>query len=121
MFDPAEIRQRLKRVQAQVKQSGLDALVLCTDANIGYLIGLHCELGERMALLVVPAKGEPSLIVPRLEQEQMGEAVSVDNVLAYWEKIQSRVATGTTFYIKAWVRPNALVLMAKQILTCLSL
>jgi Xaa-Pro dipeptidase len=86
MFDHAEIRQRLKCVQAQVKQSGLDALVLCTDANIGYLIGLHCELGERMALLVVPAKGEPSLIVPRLEQEPMRETVSVDNVLVYWEK-----------------------------------
>ena len=86
MFEPSEIQHRLERTQKQVKQSGLDALVLCTDANIGYLIGMHCELGERMACLVVPASGSPSLIVPRLEQEQMSEAVSVDNVLVYWEK-----------------------------------
>ena len=86
MFSNTEIRQRLNRVQARVKQAGLDALVLCTDANIAYLIGVHCELGERMALLVVPASGDPSLIVPRLEQEQLSANQSVDNVLVYWEK-----------------------------------
>ena len=86
MFEPSEIRRRLKRLQTNVKNVGLDALVIRTDANITYLIGVHCELGERKALLVVPAKGEPSLIVPRLEQEQLGANPSVDNVLVYWEK-----------------------------------
>lgn len=86
MFTSGEIHQRLSRVQTEVKQSGLDALVLSTDANIGYLIGTHCELGERMAALVIPATGEPTLIVPRLEQEQLSTAVGVDNILVYWEK-----------------------------------
>lgn len=86
MFKPAEIIQRLQQLQQKVKTAGLDAQVVRTDANIRYLTGLHCDLGERKALLVVPAKGEPSLIVPRLEQEQMGAAISVDKVLAYWEK-----------------------------------
>jgi Xaa-Pro aminopeptidase len=86
MFETSEIRQRLQRLRTAVKQSELDALVICTDANITYLLGVHCSLGERMALLVVPANDEPSLIVPRLEQEQLGANVSVNNTLAYWEK-----------------------------------
>ena len=86
MFEPSEIRQRLKRLQENIKSAGLDALVIRTDANISYLIGVHCELGERKALLVVPATGEPSLIVPRLEQEQLGTNLSVHNILVYWEK-----------------------------------
>jgi len=86
MFAPSEICQRLKHLQESVKCAGLDALVIRTDANITYLIGVHCELGERKALLVVPADGEPTLIVPRLEQEQLGANHSVDNVLVYWEK-----------------------------------
>lgn len=86
MFDHIEIRHRIKCLQNAIKKTDLDALVIRTDANIAYLIGMHCELGERKALLVVPAKGEPSLIVPRLEQEQMGAAVSVNNILVYWEK-----------------------------------
>jgi len=86
MFEASEIYQRLKRVQGSVKTSGLDALVLRTDANITYLIGVHCELGERKALLVIPAEGESTLIVPRLEQEQLSANLSVDNIRVYWEK-----------------------------------
>lgn len=86
MFEPSEIRQRLERTQASVKAAGLDAVVLRTDPNITYLIGVHCELGERKALLVVPADGEPTLIVPRLEQEPLSANPSVEHILVYWEK-----------------------------------
>lgn len=86
MFDSSEFQQRLQYIQGCVNASGLDALVLCTDANITYYIGVDCALGERMALLVVPSTGEPTLIVPRLEEEQMGANHSVSNTLAYWEK-----------------------------------
>ena len=86
MFKITEFQQRLQSLQVTIKQSGLDALVLCTDANITYYIGVHCALGERMALLVVPATGEPTLIVPRLEEEQLGANQVVKRVLAYWEK-----------------------------------
>ncbi|MGX4675964.1 M24 family metallopeptidase [SAR92 clade bacterium H246] len=86
MFKPGEFQQRLKVLQSSVQTSGLDALVLCTDANITYYIGVHCALGERMACLVIPSKGEPALIVPRLEEEQLGANCTVTNTIAYWEK-----------------------------------
>ena len=86
MFSRSEIQQRLKRLQNSVKSAGLDALIIRTDANISYLIGVHCELGERKALLVVPSSGSPALIVPRLEKEQLSKNLSVKKILVYWEK-----------------------------------
>ncbi|MDC1513862.1 Xaa-Pro peptidase family protein [Porticoccaceae bacterium] len=86
MFNTSEFQQRLITLQTSVKQSDLDALVLCTDPNITYYIGVHCALGERMACLVIPSSGEPTLIVPRLEEEQLGANTTVKNTLAYWEK-----------------------------------
>ena len=86
MFFSTEICHRLSRLQNDVKSAGLDALVIRTDANISYLIGVHCELGERKALLVVPSVGSPALIVPRLEKEQLSKNPSVERILVYWEK-----------------------------------
>ena len=84
MFSTSEIQQRLAQLQKMVAQSGLSigALHRC---QYYYYIGVHCALGERMAMLVVPANGEPTLM-PRLEEEQLGANLSVSNTIAYWEK-----------------------------------
>ena len=80
-----DYRQRIKTLQEKLGQSGLDAFVLRTDANIIYLIGMSYFSMERKVLLVVPAKGEPTLIVPRMEQERLSRSPSVQQVLSYWE------------------------------------
>ena len=111
MFEPSEYQQRLKCLQESVKSAELDALVIRTDENISYLIGVHCALGERKALLVVPAIGEPSLIVPRMEKEQLSGAVSVDNILVYWEKDAKSGETGWISYTTLWAVLSVLALI----------
>ena len=86
MFEVSEYRQRVKRLQQGIKNAELDVLVIAAVPNITYLTGVHCEGQERQILLVVPTRGEPSLIVPRMEKEKMSAAVTVDNLLVYWEK-----------------------------------
>ena len=86
MFEHSEYYRRFSRLQENVKQSDLDALVICADHNVAYLVGAHCESGDRRILLVVPSTGEPTVIVPRMEQEKMSANITVDNVLVYWEK-----------------------------------
>ena len=86
MFEPSEYHRRLRRLQENIKQSNLDALVICADHNVAYLVGVHCESGDRRILLIVPSVGEPTLIVPRMEQEKMSASITVDNILVYWEK-----------------------------------
>ena len=86
MINASEYHQRLGRLQKQVNQSSLDALVVCADYNIAYLVGVFCEVGDRRILLVIPSNGEPVLIVPRMEKEVMSAAITVDKLSVYWEK-----------------------------------
>ena len=68
MFDPDEYCQRLGRLRKNLIASELEALIVCSDYNIAYLCGVFCETGDRRVLLVIPAKGAPSLIVPLMEK-----------------------------------------------------
>lgn len=86
MFESSEYHHRLSRLQENIAASGLDAMVICADHNVTYLIGVHYQSGDRKVLLVVPSRGEPSLIVPSMEQGKLNAAVTVDNILVYWEK-----------------------------------
>ena len=85
MIEKAEYQQRMQRLQQQVSTSGLDAFVLRSDINIHYLTGVDYHSMERKVFLVVAAKGEPCLIVPRMEQTQLEKAATVDSIQVYWE------------------------------------
>ena len=85
MFEPAEYQQRLARLQRQIQASDLDVFLIRTDTNIMYLTGVDYYSCERKVLMAVPAKGEPVLIVPRMELERLSRAVTVNQVKHYWE------------------------------------
>ncbi|MEU4716969.1 Xaa-Pro peptidase family protein, partial [Micromonospora purpureochromogenes] len=48
--------------------AGLDALLLTPGSDLRYLTGYDAHAGERLTCLVLPAEGEPTLIVPTLER-----------------------------------------------------
>ena len=58
---------RLRRAQEQLRAQELDALFVGPSADLRYLVGYDALALERLTLLVVPAVGEASLIVPELE------------------------------------------------------
>ncbi|WP_406044626.1 Xaa-Pro peptidase family protein [Micromonospora sp. NBC_00898] len=62
---PAE---RLAAAQRATAASGLDALLLTPGSDLRYLTGYDAHAGERLTCLVLPAEGEPTLIVPVLER-----------------------------------------------------
>lgn len=59
---------RLAAAQRATAAAGLDALLIPPSADLRYLTGYHAHVLERLTLLVLPAHGEPTLIVPRLER-----------------------------------------------------
>ena len=85
MFTPIEYQQRLRHLQKKIKAADLDVFIVRTDINIMYLTGVDYFSGERKVLMVVPAKGEPTLIVPRMELERLSRSDTVKQVLQYWE------------------------------------
>jgi Xaa-Pro aminopeptidase len=60
--------ERLAEAQAATAAAGLDALLIAPGADLRYLTGYDAHQLERLTLLVLPAEGEPTLIVPRLER-----------------------------------------------------
>lgn len=59
--------QRLAAARDQAERSGLDALLVGVGADLRYLAGYPAMPLERLTMLVIPARGEPALVVPRLE------------------------------------------------------
>ena len=59
---------RLDQARAALRRHGVDALLVGPSADLRYLVGYHALPLERLTLLVVPAEGDPLLIVPALEE-----------------------------------------------------
>lgn len=66
--EPEEINARRAKIQASMQAQGLDALVLYDPDNIFYLTNFANMVHERPFILVIPAKGDPVFVMPRLEE-----------------------------------------------------
>jgi Xaa-Pro aminopeptidase len=67
---PSEKLVSVDRVHAArdvAGELGLDLLVFTPGSDLRYLCGYSAHAMERLTALVVPARGEPFLVVPRLE------------------------------------------------------
>ncbi|MET7396147.1 Xaa-Pro peptidase family protein [Dactylosporangium sp. NPDC005572] len=60
--------QRLAAAQRAMSEAGLDALLIPPSADLRYLTGYDAHALERLTLLVLPAQGAATLVVPRLER-----------------------------------------------------
>jgi Xaa-Pro aminopeptidase len=59
---------RLDRARKATGAAGLDALLVTPGPDLRYLTGYAAVGLERLTCLVLPADGEPALVVPRLER-----------------------------------------------------
>ncbi|HEX5493737.1 MAG TPA: Xaa-Pro peptidase family protein, partial [Mycobacteriales bacterium] len=60
--------ERLAAAQKATAQAGVDTLLISPGADLRYLTGYHAMPLERLTCLVVPATGDPVLVVPQLER-----------------------------------------------------
>jgi Xaa-Pro aminopeptidase len=58
---------RLARTAAAVRDAGVRGLLIGVGPELEWLTGYDAKALERLTLLVVPAEGDPSIVVPRLE------------------------------------------------------
>jgi Xaa-Pro aminopeptidase len=59
--------ERVLAARELAAEAGIDLLVLTPGSDLRYLSGYHAHAMERLTALAVPARGEPFLVVPRLE------------------------------------------------------
>ncbi|WP_460357071.1 M24 family metallopeptidase [Mycobacterium sp. ZZG] len=66
-FDTDVYAQRLRAAAAAAADAGLAGLVITPGYDLRYLVGSRAQTFERLTALVLPANGEPTIVVPRLE------------------------------------------------------
>ncbi|HMG31917.1 MAG TPA: Xaa-Pro peptidase family protein [Jiangellaceae bacterium] len=59
---------RLERARAAAADAGIDVLLVTPGADLRYLTGYDAMPLERLTCLVLPATGDPRLVVPALER-----------------------------------------------------
>jgi Xaa-Pro aminopeptidase len=66
--ETVDYEQRVTRAQRGAAQSGIDAFLITPGADLRYLIGYDAVPLERLTCFVLPAAGDPFLLVPQLEE-----------------------------------------------------
>jgi Xaa-Pro aminopeptidase len=78
-FAGSVYRDRISRAAHEAGERGVDALLLTPSPDYAYLLGYRAPALERLTCLIVPADGEPVLLLPRLEEplarHELGELV----------------------------------------------
>lgn len=74
--------RRLQSAATAAAEAGLAGLVISPGYDLRYLIGSRAQTFERLTALVLPADGEPTVVVPRLELAALKESAVPDLGLA---------------------------------------
>ena len=81
-------QDRMQRAQAALKAAGVDLLCVGPGSDLVYLTGIHAHLSERLNLLLLPASGRASFVVPRLEAPNVADKADLVD-LAVWDETDS--------------------------------
>ncbi|MCU1462856.1 MAG: putative dipeptidase [Acidimicrobiales bacterium] len=76
---------RAARVRDAMQQVGVDALLLSLGADLPWLTGYTAMPLERLTMLVLPADGDATLVVPGLEAPRVAEHPGLFSVLPWAE------------------------------------
>lgn len=88
---------RWSRAQELAAASGIDALLITPGSDLRYLTGYAAKPLERLTCLVVPAHGEPTLIVPELE-------------------VPAAAASGTDLPLRPWAETDDPFVLVRSLL-----
>jgi Xaa-Pro aminopeptidase len=79
---------RVRAARAIADELGIDLLVVTPGSDLRYLCGYHAHAMERLTALAVPRRGEPLLVVPRLEAPMVaaGPAGGLELDLVAWDE-----------------------------------
>src|SRR6201991_5214393 len=70
--------QRLRAAASAAAEARLAGLVITPGYDLRYLVGSRAQTFERLTALVLPASGEPTIVVPRLELASLKESAATE-------------------------------------------
>src|SRR5215207_3998558 len=87
---PTPFADRFIRVREQMAATGVDTLLVSVGPDLPYLTGYEAMPLERLTMLVLPAEGDATLVVPRLEAPRVAERAEL--TLRPWDETEDPIA-----------------------------
>ena len=84
-FSEAEFYQRTEKTQKLMYERGLDAILLCTEAEVRYYTGfrsLFWQSPTRPWFVIIPKRGKPIAVIPEIGRDLM-ERTWVDEIITW--------------------------------------
>jgi Xaa-Pro aminopeptidase len=92
-------RERLRRAAGLARERGVDVMLITPSKDYAYLLGYSAPAMERLTCLVVPAHGEPALVLPGLEEplarHELGELAD-ELAIVPWTETEDPIRTVQT-------------------------
>lgn len=85
MIKTQEYLERMKKLQARVRQEGLQAFLVTAQDSIYYLTGVTYVPLERPFFILVRPECDATLMVPALDREHLASSPNVGEVRRYWD------------------------------------
>ena len=91
----ATYADRLARAQAELTRQAVDLLLVGPSADFFYLTGYNAHTSERLTMLVLPASGQPAVVVPTLEAPLLADRADLVQ-LQVWTETEAPTAAVAT-------------------------
>ncbi|QDZ42597.1 Xaa-Pro peptidase family protein [Corynebacterium sp. sy039] len=85
---PAHVYQeRLNKAQEICRHKHVDGLIISSGSQFAYLLGTYMHTHERFCALIIPASGQPALILPDVDKAELAKGVvgALDIKLTGWQ------------------------------------
>jgi Xaa-Pro dipeptidase len=87
-----EMRGRVARVQALMRQKGIAALHLDASTSTFYFTGLRLRGSERLHGVIIPAEGDLTYISPAFEEAKLRTMITLDGPVRCWQEHEDPTA-----------------------------
>lgn len=82
----AELRERVVRVQAEMRRMGVQALYLDASSSTFYFTGLRLHGSERLHGVVIPVEGELIYLSPAFEEAKLRTVMVLPGEIRSWQE-----------------------------------
>jgi Xaa-Pro aminopeptidase len=80
------MEERLNQCQKRMSNKGAGLMILFPSSNLRYMTGIEKKPGDRQFMFVIPSFGEPHLVAPELERDQIN---SFDHDVSFYSDSDS--------------------------------
>ncbi|WP_145139665.1 Xaa-Pro peptidase family protein [Roseomonas gilardii] len=87
-----ELKARVAKAQALMREQGIGALYLDTSTNLAYFTGIGLRLTERLHGAIIPAEGAIAYLSPAFEEPKTREYIRFGDDVRVWEEHEDPTA-----------------------------